>query len=304
MYTTPEASLPWVKFLLMHSVLQFSIPQDCLRVAGKPWSYPGGFMIVVAQFGRNMRFKAKRRKEKVLSLSRIPALDNNIFPRKLKVVPAVVARVSPLADELGPSQSDDTCPASPPFSNIAADGSSVALPPRPPSKWCVEKWRPVAATFPNRRVAELALQVLSDELDVFCGVREKPVDFPPRPPPDVGGEVMRAAMLKSVSKGFSSGPLKANPLPFSRVCDVSSIPKDKNDPTTWADQRRVVSNFSRAPRGGCSVNDLCWAPLLLTFYMQVLHIRDTVGELGPCSAFGADIPSCFKQNRNSLAALA
>jgi hypothetical protein len=102
--------VPWVDFLLRHAVLVMDVPADCLSRDSRPILHPFGLLIVVAQFGRNLRFKAKRRSERRLTIKPIQLL--RVPPCKLNERPVVVPEVSPLADELAPTPALDSCAAS------------------------------------------------------------------------------------------------------------------------------------------------------------------------------------------------
>ena len=84
-------------------------------------------------------------------------------------------------------------------------------------------------------------------------------------------KVKRGHIRGEVEKGFTAGPFKTNPFERNRLCPVSTIKKDKYDPTS--DRLRLVSNFSKRAKGKetGSVNDLSETPNLLSFHAQPCH---------------------------------
>ena len=106
---------------------------------------------LVLDFGFIGRLKTKRRPEKEFRVEIIPEL---LTPTcKIPTVPYLLARVSPLAEELAPTMNDDVLPDDGPIRTK----DSRQLPRQKPSLWNLPVVKRFAHRYPYTEVALLAL---------------------------------------------------------------------------------------------------------------------------------------------------
>jgi hypothetical protein len=282
----------WFKILKDHSVLSFAIADPIVTDHGVESTPSHGMVVFFSEFFYAGRFKAKRRKEKHFSISR---MRGGGLPRsgKLGVCPFLPHRVSPLAEVSAPSRADDQVSAS-----VSLPMSDVVLP-SPPNSWVVpvlEKW---AVDFPDRKVASLAVKAagIGIKLD-FVGDTSKAV-IRKNSPSIVGKELeLRKDIMAEVAKSRIIGPLRSIPFPSKqcpfqpRSCPVRTIKKKKHDPLDL--RHRIVNNFA-AGTGKGAVNDLTWNPMLLSFHCSPSSIRDRMADAGiGCFGWAGDVSECFR----------
>lgn len=106
--------------------------------------------------------------------------------------------------------------------------------------------------------------------------------------------------MEECDAGRIAGPYKRPPFRFFRNCPLRMIKKDPHIPES--ERMRLIPNFSAGRfcgEGWSSVNDLCWSPRLVGFHLRPAHIRDTIAVKGKgCRIWAADIPKCFRRQRN------
>ena len=282
----PQPS-PWFDFLLKHAELTFPLPRDALLdEAGLPLPPGGaGLLAVVASFGHIGRSRGKRRPERSVDLFCIPAISTPPF--RLKAVPVLLTRVSPLADALRPSPSADRLPDAGPV-----PGPITSSPPtQMKSRWDAREFRALASDYPHPEVAELAIQAAGLGVDPFVGNIEKMVAGSPGLAPPEVMEKARERLVEEASVGRVWGPSVLPPFRSFRPCRIFPVPKDKHDPTS--ERFRICSHFSEG--GDASVNGLCYSPHILAFHSSAAFLRDEIASAGPgCKAWVADIPDCFR----------
>ena len=293
----------WYNYLLSHSRLVMDLPRDAFvnRRTGAPVRFGFKVQAVLAQFGTNGTFKATPRAEKRFKLERVPALDAD--GPMLSVRPALPHMVSPMAYDDVPTRGDDVAPPSAPFPSASSSPAPAPL----TSRWLpvMAELQALAGDYPCQDVARLALELAGDGLDPYKGGLGKAVSY------DVGEAASltnrdeelakRRATMKEVEAGRIAGPFKECPYTDARLCPTSVRAKDPYDPEST--RLRLISNFSRRPRGGDkgSVNDLCWTPRLLSYHATPAHIRDDLAWLHHLHGVGtvawtSDVPSCFRLN--------
>ena len=230
---------PWFDFLMAHSQLVIDVPVGALRGRYGLVPLTVRLVVVVASFGNGKLsgFARKRRPERRIAVEVIPSLSGD-GPR-LGPIPVLLHRVSPMADELGPTEAGDTAPR-----DSALYKGPVENPPVPMrSKWPVKLFEGWCEDYPDVRARDLGLTVMRDELDTFVGDRTKAVNTAPIEPTKGKEFVLRNKFVEMRDEEQKmAGPYKSVPYPNARVTPAFDIPKDKRNPD---DERiRPIYHFS------------------------------------------------------------
>ena len=252
----------------------------------------GGREAVFAYFNSCWKLKSKRSPGKSFAIQDIAMLHDKV----LGVIPLVMSRVSPVFESLAPSPLQDAAPCG------GQQRSSADLTmPDPPSKWNVAVFRSWAVSYPDAEVARVAIQAVGRGVDPgFVGKLQKTVIR--ANPASIKGreESIRVELMKECAAGRMAGPFSEPPFAFFRNCPLRMIPKERY--VLGSDKMRIISNFS-AGRFSVpplsSVNDLCGTLGLISFHLRPHHLRDVIASKGKgCSVWAADIPKCFRGQRN------
>lgn len=206
-------SVDWWELLEDAAVLTFDLPADAaslMQRAGGPRAALLPLRAVFANFGTNGDFKGLPRDEYLFELSCIPEVA--ALGPKLGTRPYLSQRVSPLADLKRPLLEEDVLPARPdgPFPVDA----SVSPPQAVRSTWTSPEWAGAwVHSYPDQRVARLALQALSTGLNPFVGDLTKAVDQAQRTPKVHKAIEIRKALMKEVGLARTAGPFSSAAFP-------------------------------------------------------------------------------------------
>ena len=279
-----QEDLPWFEFLLRHTVLTFNIPRS--SVTHSRWQ--GGFLIVVAQFGRNGRVKAgsnPRRAEHKFKL-----VSEGPMPFVLPVHPELIPRASPLAASKYPTREKDTAEAAAPF----AAPNDVVVPSPNPTLWNVARMRELSTGFPYPDVRNIAIGIMEGTYNPFVGDPQKAVVWPARHQLSAARTAaVLGALDKAVAKGLAWGPLPYCPFPFARPYPPDVVPKSKYDPECA--EVRLTSDMSAG--GAQSVNALEENPRLLSTHFSVTSFVNIARSLGRgCRVSQGDVKAAFRMN--------
>jgi len=241
---------------------------------------------------RNKGFFARNRKRPEEAFTVEPVTARHI-PRFIGFMPFCPARTSAAAQpfprpspEALPLLRKDTSPAS----EIANSRSLLSEEqfPRPlaKSRWDIPHFRKLAAIYPFRDVAALALEAISDGgLNVgFIGDRKKQVLSANRNLNAEDRERIRGRLLEETQcvPPRVAGPFAICPFPNAwssseaRTVPVRTNRAKKYDPSS--EKFRLVSNFSK--HFPSSVNDLCFNPKLVEFSFHSKYLMMILARLG------------------------
>jgi hypothetical protein len=295
-------AVDWCELLEDKAVLTFDLPVDAatlLQRAGGPRAALPPLRAVFANFGTNGGFRSFPREEYYFALSRIPRISARALGPKLGPRPYLSHRVSPLADLKRPLPEEDILPA-------RAEGPfpvdpSITTPTGLPSSWTSGAWQgDWVQSYPDQRVAQLALQALTTGLSPFVGDIAKAVDQVQRTPKANTAIEIRKAIMKEVALGRTAGPFPTSAFAATRIVPNGLVPKDKYD--EGSDRVRITCDPSAVHPGFIrgSINDLTWSPELLSSHLSPARIRDTLAWMfhlyGPgIEVWSGDVPSCFRQ---------
>jgi hypothetical protein len=212
-------------------------------------------------------------------------------------MPFLVPAISP--DALRPLRSQDTVAGSVDFPK-----SSIFAKPSMPKRWNARLFETLAADFPNKDVAKMAVQCVRGEFDPgFVGDRAKAVVPKLRAETAEEAALRRAKLEEERSLGHTVGPFAECPFPNDwddsqpRFLDQFLIDKKK-----WIEddmRKRVISHGSKFEPS--SVNDLCFNPRLIDCHVQAWHIGQALVQAGQgCYVMCADIKSCFRRQWNPV----
>lgn len=248
---------------------------------------------MLLDFDYKGRLKAKRRPERVFTLSPLAPLDL-VGVERIPHVPVLTTRCSATHQFVPEAAADtlrDTGPVHVP--------QSVSLPAAAAVTWQAATMAAWASAYPFADVGELAIQATSTGVQPFVGELCKSVV--PRGSgqgsqgldmPEAVRLQCRDKFLEDVAQGFTAGPLLFSPYRWYRQCLWFCVRKDKNNPL---DARvRLIAHFSKG--GAASINGLCMSPRLLGRHIGAGFLRDRIAECGRGALINAwDVPSCFKR---------
>ena len=277
--------VPWFKFLLQNARLTMKVPSSAVSLPdGRPWADPNGLLIIYAAFDYKGKFKAKLSRVKELQLVQVPELVG-----KIGVIPAVVTRPSPLAEQFGQHSGTDSVQGTDAFPPPPAD----LLPPDPPNPWVVSEFLHWCNDHPDHTVRHIASQAVKGVFDPgFLGDLCKTLVSSNSPKTNGREDELRGHMMKEVDAKRMWGPFSFSPFEFARIVRLSIAPKFKWDSTRR--EFRLISDLSQY--GSSSVNDLCWTPDFISFHLRAIHLRDLIDEAGPkCHVYACDVPKAFRR---------
>ena len=297
-----KAPEPWFDYLLRHSLLSFKIPRAAFRgPGGSNFAPHHGMMAVLAQFGANGQVKSmkskpldaaaapctKPPKPKLFSLSCIPGWPRG--SRCLRPAPEMFPRASPEGYTYQPSSSFDTHTTSSP------SVPKLPAPKSPQSAWPISRISQGTIEYPCPVLRDLALQVMSGQLQPFVGALDASVTLPDRVRSEPESLALREIMCKGVARGnmavFPSIPFK-----FCRLLPFGAAPKHKYDPAS--PEIRLTSDASADDHGGSSINDLSSNPMILRPHFVASFLRDTFAAFGPgCLVSIRDVKKAFRLNK-------
>jgi hypothetical protein len=293
---------PWRMHLELASKKIFRIPADAFEPR-----LPVPVIGVWANFGMNVRFKRKKIPERQRGFLNLLVQKRHHGRKHLPVVPSLLHRVSPVAEDLCPTMADDVAPTSEPFLSCPPD--SGVLKPRD-SPWATNAFEEVCCDFPLPSTKSLAISVMRGDLDPFCGDRSKTVALPALQHSPRHYRLLRDKFMSEVSRGLQAGPFPVPPVPNARPINVIAVPKHKYVPAgaPGSDDIRVAHDLSESPVGDGrrrgrqsssygSINSLCYTPRFLSTYFSFGMLADTLAEIGHgVSLSWADVPKAFKRN--------
>ena len=198
-----------------------------------------------------------------------------------------------------PAREDDTCPTAPDFKV-----SSVLPAPARTSRWCVEAFESLSASYPFPDVLDIARQTVSGSglRSSFVGNRSKCVVNPNMVHTQEEIVTLTDLFNKDVSKGLMAGPFSECPFPATwcplsqpRFAPAGLRLKDRWDPGSLKGYRPIV-NHSKHDKA--SPNGLTYSPRFVRFSLQACHIRDRLAELGPGAQVDVeDLVGAFRMDR-------
>jgi len=250
---------------------------------------PRGMVAVMAAFDYKGKFKSKRRPERHFRLRSIDRVDSKP-DRVLSDVPLQMSRASPLSSR--PLASSDCSADQGPLSP-ALENTLLTF---PRSNWAPPVFSRWAAGFPDETIKSIAVNAVTHGVDTgFVGDRSKTVIRKNSRSIRGHEELLREKLIDECLAGFMAGPFLVPPFRFCRSTPLSMVPKDKYDPAST--RMRIISDFSAG--GTSSVNELFFSPRLIGVHLRAFHLRDVISSKGPgCRAWAADVPNCFRQQRN------
>lgn len=282
-----KPAVPWFNFLMQHSLLSFNLSRAAFAGAGSALGCPSGVVAVLAQFGRNGRFKTAKGacKEKSFSVSVVPGWPPT---RQLQPVAHMWPRCSPLADSVAPSPALDDSPPVPQWP-VPADAAPVVFPSSP---WNAVWVRRVCADYPFPRVFNLAVSVMEKTLDPFVGQRDFPVLQEARSMSEEDKLVARGKMVASVERGNMDGPRSYRVFPNARDLPFGLQLKHRY---IISDERRLTSDASAQWLATASINKLTWSPHMRRVHAASSQIRDMMAWVGCKGSMSLlDIPKAFR----------
>lgn len=275
----PATQRGWFDHLLLHARMTFEVSAEAFVPRPKE-----EMVVVLANFAYVGKFRSKQRKEKLLSVPVVSELRVGLGG--LGPIPCVLTQVSPLAYNPDPAKDDKR-------NEEAATEVSPSPPIQAASRWpsgLIARW---GATYPHRKVVDLAVEAAGEGIDAFRGTMGKMV----RAKSGLTDEQSRQCREQLMADAGELpprvwGPSRLPPFARFRECPMFPIKKDKNDPA--CSKIRLISNHSKY--GARSVNAGCYSPKFLSFFCGPGHIRDRVAACGRgCLAWTADIPACFRR---------
>jgi hypothetical protein len=288
----------WRQLLAKHCLLTFNIPKPALVNGVGKAAPPFGFGIqgVFCNFASCTKFKSKRRPEKVFCIANV-GFPLDVGNGKLGVTPFCPSRVSPLAHLRVPKAADDKAVATPPFP------AYMGRVPSAPSVWNEAFFAKAASYYPFSDVAALAVRAVNGTLaDVWVGDPCKAVVGTNGVSLAGKEDEVRVRLHEEIEAGRVWGPLPAPPLP-NRVCpcqprSIRLMTAKKNKHDLACTKFRLISNASTGRPN--STNDLSYSPKFIGFHVRARHIRDVLAYHNNIWVFGADVPKCFRRQRNAV----
>jgi hypothetical protein len=294
--TSIKPGIPWFSFLLQHSLLTFNISRGVLSGAGAQLGGSSGVIAVLAQFGRNGRFKPSRGPCKEKSFDVFPIRGWPPY-RQLMPVAQMWPRCSPLADSVAPILANDTSQPLPPIVVPACD-PPMTLPPSPFNVSMVQRW---ASDYPFPRVFHLGLSAMNQSLDPFMGQRVHPVPQDDRKASEEDRMTARSKFVASKGRGNMDGPRPHRPFTNTRDLPWGLARKHHYKPSP---EMRLTSDLSASFGESPSVNQGTWSPHMRRVHFAPSMTRDMMAWLGSDGTISLkDVPKCFRTIKNNPALL-
>jgi hypothetical protein len=291
----------WWQLLAKHAMLTFNIPKPrWVDAAGRP-ALPCAFGVraMFCNFSSCTKFKSKRRPEKIFSIADV-GLPVDKGDGKLGITPFCPSRVSPLAHLRVPKATDDKAIATPSYPMFPGEV------PVAPNVWNLGFFAEAASHYPFSDVAALATRAVNGTLsDVWVGDPTKAVVGTNGLSLEGKEDEVRVRLHEEISEGRVWGPHPTPPLP-NRVCPCQprtirmlTAMKYKHDASRT--EFRLISHASIGRP--YSTNDLSYSPKFVGFHVRGRHIRDVLAYHKNILVFGADVPKCFRRQRNAVSLL-